>query len=123
MVMARNSAERMLSLEDRISDELAGMFVFQAVEHARSHLPGGDHSRQPKFGQMLGYCSRRFLDDVGEMIHRQLLIAQCENNADPGGIGKHGENLDRKLNVLTVDVGTAYLLICIHTQILTQSGA
>ncbi len=122
MVVPRDAAERVLGLENRIRDELTGVFVRQPIEDARAVLPGRDDPSEAKLRQMLRNGCRRLLENVGQKIDRQLLITQGEDDAHPRRIRQHAEDLDRQLDVLTVGEPPAYLVICIHTQIIALTG-
>ena len=121
-VVRRGSAERMLGLEDRIRDQLKRVLVLEPVEHPRALLAGGHDVGKAQFRQMLGDGRRGLVDDVGQVVHRQLPVAQGQDDPHPGGVGEHREHLHSQFHVLAVLLTAVYLLICIHTQIIAQAA-
>jgi hypothetical protein len=84
-------------------------------------LSSRHHARQAQLRQMLRHGSRCLVDDVGEVVHRQLAVfLQREDDPDSRGIREHREHLDREFDVLAVGQSAATLRICIHTQIIAQ---
>ena len=100
-MVAWHAAEGVLRLEDRIGDELAGVLVLEPVEHPLPVLPGRDDARQTQLGEMLRHCRRRLVDDVREVIHRELFdVAQGQDDPNASGVGQHREHLDRQFDEL-----------------------
>lgn len=94
VVVAGCSVKGVLGLENGIGDELADMLVREAVVHAGSGLPRGDNTPEAQLGQMLGHRCLGFVDQVRQLVDGQLAVAQCKNDADPGGVGEHRKHLD-----------------------------
>jgi hypothetical protein len=69
---------------------------------------------------MLGHRRRRLLENFRQSIDGQFSVAQREHDAHPRSVGQHAEDLDGEFNELAVWLSPANLLICIHTQILSQ---
>ena len=117
--MVQGCPQGMLGLMDRVSHELPGVAVVQAVEDLSPFLAGGDQPCQPHLGQVLGHRCRRFSGNPGERVHGKLAVAEGQDQTHPGGIGEHGEDFHRQLNVLAVRCQLTSLRICIHTQIMS----
>jgi hypothetical protein len=83
-------------------------------------LPGGHEAREAHLCQVLGNGRRRFVDDLGQLVDRQFALAQGKNNPDTRSVGEHGKNLNGQFDILAVRLAPAYLLICIHTQIISH---
>jgi hypothetical protein len=70
------AAEAVLCLENGVRDESARMLVLKPIEDPLAVLPCRDDPRQTQFRQVLGYRRRRFVDNVRQVVHRQLFIAK-----------------------------------------------
>jgi hypothetical protein len=122
MVVAGSAAEGMLGLENGIGDQLRRVLVFQPIEHPLSILSGRHDAREAEFGEMLRYRCRTLVDDVCEVVHRQLAIAQRQDQPHSSRIRKHPKDFDGELDELAVRFPATNLLIRIHTQIISQSS-
>lgn len=70
---------------------------------------------------MLGDSRWCFVDDLGQIAYRQLVVAvEGEDNTHTGGVGKEGEYFGGEFNVFGVRVKPAKVRIFAHTRILTQ---
>lgn len=118
LVMARDSTHGVLGLEDRVGNQPARVLVLEPVKHACTLLAAGHEACQSQFGEMLRNGCRRFVDDVRQVIHGHLAILEGENQADPGRIGEHREDLNSEFNKLAVWIKTTNFPICMHTQII-----
>ena len=96
------------------------VLVRQAVVDAGPVLPGRDDSCEAELCEVLGYGCRRLIEELGKMIDRLLFVTQSQDDPDPGRISEHPEDLDRQLDVLAIGKMATKLLICIHTQIISQ---
>ena len=103
---------------DGVDDEPVSVAVLQSVEDAGALLPGRDEPGQTQFRQVLGDRGGGLVDDFGEVIHGEFVVAQRQNQADPGRIGEHPEDLDGEFDILVVRLDGRSLSICIHTQII-----
>jgi hypothetical protein len=110
----------MFGLENRVRYQLAGVFVLESVENARALLPRRDEAGKAKFGKVLRHCRRRPVGNFGQLAHRKLAVAKGQDQANAGRVSKHREYFDSEFHVLAVGLTPANLLICIHTQIITQ---
>lgn len=119
--MTRGAAEAVLGLKDGVADELAGVLVGETVEDPRPVLTGGHDSGQAELRQMLRNRRRGLVENVGEVIHRQLLAPQRQDDPNPGRISEHAEDFDGEFHVLAIGASSALLFNCIHTQIVTHS--
>lgn len=117
--MAGCAPEGVFGLKDGVGHKLAGVLVFQPVEHACSVLPGGYQAREAHLRQMLGYRGRGFMDHLGEPADWQFALAQGKNNPHPCGVSQHGKDFDGQFHVLAVRFPPAYRFICIHTYIVS----
>jgi len=120
--MARGSPKGVFGLEDGVGDELACVLVLQAVENARSVLPGGHQASKAHFRQVLGYRGRRLMNHLRQPADRQLTVAQGKDDPDSGCVSEHGEHLNSQFHILAVRLTSAYFRICIHTYILSWFG-
>jgi len=82
-------------LEYGIVDELASVLVFESVEHPLAVLARCNDSGETQFGQVLRYGGWRLFDDIGQMTHRKLVIAQRKDYADASGISQHRKDFNR----------------------------
>lgn len=98
------------------------MLVLQPVEHPLPLLPGRHDPRQTQLRQMLRNRRRGLVHHLGQLVHRQLArLPQREDDPHPGRVREHPEHLHRKLDILRIRIEPAYLLICVHTQIIAHS--
>lgn len=96
------ASDGVFGLLDGVDDQAASVFIRETVEHLRALVSGRDHSGHAQARQMLRNRSRRFVDDVGEVIDRQLVIAQSQDDLHSSGIGKESEYLDGQIDELAV---------------------
>ena len=121
-VVAGSAAQGVFGLVDGIGDELTRVLVLEAVVDLRALMAGGDDAREAELGEMLRDGGRRLVDDVGKQVHRELtMIAERQDDPDPGRVGEHREHLDGKLDILAIRRPSENLLICIHTQIMPRA--
>ena len=84
----------------RIDDQLADMFVFQAVEDRGALAAGAHQPRHPQLGQMLRYRWRGLAQLFGEFVDRQLTARERPQHPDPGGVGQHPEHFDDQVDLV-----------------------
>lgn len=73
--MVRLVIDGVLSLEDGFSDQAAGVFIGEAVEHGGALPAGLNQASEAHLGKVLGDDGRGLVDDVGDVVHRQLPCA------------------------------------------------
>ncbi len=120
-VVRRCAVGSMLSLKNSVRDELAGMLIGQTVEHPCALAAGRHEVPEPQFREVLGDGSLRLIDRLGELVYRELSVSQSQNDANSRGVGEHRKDLDGQLDVLSIRIKRAHLLICIHTQIIAHA--
>lgn len=106
-----------LCLKDSFSDQSAGVFVGEAVEHGGAVPAGLDQTSEAHLGEVLGNDGWGLVDDVGDVAHRQLARPQCEDDADSGGVREHPENLGRDVDVGALHIERAGLRVFAHVSI------
>ena len=121
MVVPGGSAETVLGLEDCGADKLVGMLVGEAVKHSRAHLASGYDSSQTQFREVLRHRRWCFIKNVGQIVHCKFFVVEGENDAHPGRVGEHPEDLNCQLDILAVRVPATNLFICIYKQIMAHA--
>lgn len=106
-----------LGLEDGFGDQSAGVFVGEAVEHGGAVPAGLDQTSEAHLGEMLGNDGWGLVDDVGDVVHRQLPRPQRQDDAEAGGVRQHPKNLGRNVDVGAAHIERARLRVFAHASI------
>lgn len=116
-VVRRFALDGMLSLENSIRNELAGVLVGQAVEHSRALASGRHDAPKSKLREVLGDGRLKLMNRVGELNHGQLRVAEGQNDANTRSVSEHREDLDGQVSVLPINIQRLHLLIFIYALI------
>ena len=94
------------------------MLVREAAENPCAVLAGGNRTAEPHLGEMLRHRGVRLVDDRGELVDAQFAVAECQNDADPGGIRERRKHLDVEFDAPTIRKAAETRAVYIHAQIL-----
>lgn len=98
--MDRHPASSMLGVVDTVDDQLRDVFIGQPIQHLGALTSSRDEPCQPKLGEVLGHQCLRLADPLDEVPDRTLAVPERPQQADPGGLGEHPENLDREIDLI-----------------------
>lgn len=94
-MVARGVTESVFCLVDCVSNELPRVLVLQSIKDARSIVSSHDDATQAQLRKVLGYRGWRLVDDIGEVIDRELpAVMEGEDDANASRIGEHAEHLN-----------------------------
>ena len=93
-----------VGLVDRVGDQARGVLVLEPVEDPLSLLAGRDDAGEPELGEVLGHGRRGLVDDVGEVVHRELSRVLQREDDGARDEGQHGE-LAARGTVTLIELG------------------
>ena len=102
-MMGRVELHHMFGPKKGLSDKFAGMFVSQAVEHARALLACANYFAPAQLCEVLGHCCWWLAYLGSEVTYGQLAVTQREDDSDASWVREQGEDVRCNVNVLRVD--------------------
>jgi len=98
-VVCRVDVEDVLGLEYCVCDQLPGVLVRKPVKHSIPLVARRNDPGEPQLGEVLRDRGGWLVDGIGQLVDRQLLVAQGEDDANPSRVSQHREDLNGKLDV------------------------
>ena len=102
-MMGRVELHHMFGLKKGLRDKCAGMFVGQAVEHARALLACANYFAPAQLCEVLGHCCWWLAYLGSEVTYGQLAVTQREDDSDASWVREQREDVRCNVNVLRVD--------------------
>ena len=91
LVVGRDAAHLVVSLEQRFGKEGTDMAAPQSVHHAPSVAGCFDQAGEAELGQVLAGDRGSTIGDLGQGGYVEVLLPQGPQNANPGWIGEQRE--------------------------------
>ena len=117
--MPRGLVNGVFRLADCLDDEPRRVLVGQAVERTIAVLADADQLAPTELRQVLRDGRGAPLDQLGQIVDRQLAVSQREHDADARRVCQEPEDLYGDLDISVRGREVITVSIYVHTQILT----